>query len=253
MKTIKLIACAAAAVVMAASCGNSGPKISTDAKLPSSSEVDSVSYLVGVNFGYFIKANNFGTDLNYGKIKKGMEDFLKAQGDPNDPAFNDQLEISPALMNRLFNDFIAKRTAYEAEYNLKLGEQFLKDNKQKDGVNSTDSGLQYTIIADGSEEKIGPKDTVYMHYTGTLIDGTEFDKTDRASEPVRMLVDRVIPGFSEGLQLIGEGGHIKLFIPGNLAYGPRNMGTIKPNSTLLFDIEVHKVGKAPVEEEELTK
>ena len=249
MKTIKLIACAAAAVVMAASCGNSEPKIDTEAKLPTASEIDSVSYLIGVNFGYFINANNFGKDLDYGKIKEGMDDFLNAKGNPNEPEFNEQLKVSPELMNKLFNEFIAKRTAYEAEYNQKLGEKFLQDNKQKDGVNTTDSGLQYRIIADGSEEKIGPKDTVYIHYTGKLLDGTEFDKTDRAAEPIRMLVDRVIPGFSEGLQLIGEGGHIELFIPGDLAYGPRNMGVIKPNSTLLFDIEVHKVAKSAVEEE----
>lgn len=249
MKTIKFIACAAAAVVMVASCGNGQPKIDTEAKLPSASEVDSVSYLIGVNFGYFIKANNFGKDLDYAKIKEGMNDFLDAKGNPNDPEFNKQLEISPELMNKLFNDFIAKRTAYEAEYNQKLGEKFLQENKQKDGINTTDSGLQYKIIADGGDEKIGPRDTVFMHYTGTLLDGTEFDKTDRNAAPVRMLVDRVIPGFSEGLQLVGEGGHIQLFIPSNLAYGPRNMGEIKANSTLIFDIEVHNVNRAAAVEE----
>lgn len=249
MKATKFLA-AAAAVAMAAAC-NSGktPDVKVDVQLPSSSETDSVSYLVGVNFGYFIKANNFGTDLNYAQIKKGMMDFINAEGTLNSPEFNKQLDVDPQLMNRLFNDYISKRNEYTAAVNKKIGEDFLSENKMKDGVEVTESGLQYKIINAGNDVKAGPKDTVYVHYTGTLIDGTEFDASDKTKEPVKMMLNRVIKGWTEGLQLVGEGGKIQLFIPDSLAYGARNMGKIGPNSTLIFDVDVVKVGKAPAAEE----
>ena len=88
MKTIKFIAIAATALALAVSCKSSS-SVDIEAQLPTAAETDSVSYLIGVNFGYFIKANNFGEDLNYAAIKKGMMDFIKAEGTPNDPDFND--------------------------------------------------------------------------------------------------------------------------------------------------------------------
>ena len=249
MRTIKFLAAAAATVTLAAAC-NSGktPDVKVDVQLPSSAETDSVSYLVGVNFGYFIKANNFGNDLNFSQIKKGMMDFINAEGNMNSPEFNKQLDIDPQLMNQLFNSYIAKRNEYTAAVNKKTGEEFLSKNKMKDGVEVTESGLQYKIINAGNDVKAGPKDTVYVHYTGTLIDGTEFDASDKTKDPVKMMLNRVIKGWTEGLQLVGEGGKIQLFIPDSLAYGSRPMGKIGPNSTLIFDVDVVKVGKTPVEE-----
>ncbi len=254
MKTIKIIAAAAAAVAMTAAC-NSGstPKVDVDVELPSQATTDSVSYLIGVNFGYFIKYNNFGDDLNFAQIKKGMMDFIKAEGDMNSPEFNAQLDVNPEMMNTLFNKYISARNEYTAAVNKKIGEEFLSENGKKVGVEVTQSGLQYKIIEAGNDVKAGPKDTVYVHYTGTLIDGTEFDASDKTKEPVKMMLNRVIKGWTEGLQLVGEGGKIQLFIPDSLAYGSRPMGKIGPNSTLIFDIDVVKVGKAPVEEEKVDK
>lgn len=249
MKSLKLIAAASAAVMAAAACNsNSTPAVKVDVQLPSKSMTDSVSYLVGVNFGYFIKANNFGEELNYAQIKKGMLDFINAEGNMNTPEFNKQLDVDPQLMNTLFNEYISAKNEYTAAVNKKIGEDFLKANKMKDGVEVTESGLQYKIIEAGNDVKAGPKDTVYVHYTGTLIDGTEFDATDKTKEPLKMMLNRVIKGWTEGLQLVGEGGKIQLFIPDSLAYGARNMGKIGPNSTLIFDVDVVKVGKAPAEE-----
>ena len=201
------------------------------------------------NFGYFIKANNFGKDLNYSEIKKGMMDFINAEGDMNTPEFNAQFKVNPEEMNKLFNSFISKRNNYEAAVNKAEGEKFMSENKMKDGVVVTDSGLQYRIIEQGNEVKAGPKDTVWVHYTGTLIDGTEFDASDKEKDPVRMMLTRVIKGWTEGLQLVGEGGRIELFVPDSLAYGARRTGKIGPNSTLIFDVNVEKVGKVPAEEE----
>lgn len=248
-KSIRIIAAAAAAAAIMTACNSSEKSnVKVDAELPTSAETDSVSYLIGVNFGYFIKANNFGEDLNYSEIRKGMMDFIKAEGDMSTPEFNESLKINPQEMNRLFNAYITKRNNYEAEVNKAVGEKFMSENKMKDGIVSTDSGLQYRIVEAGNDVKAGPKDTVWVHYTGTLIDGTEFDASDPAKEPVRMLLNRVIKGWTEGLQLVGEGGKIELFVPDSLAYGARKMGKIGPNSTLIFDVDVVKVGKMPAED-----
>ena len=254
MKTLKFIAAAAAAVSMAAACSSNGNTegVEVEAQLPTKAETDSVSYLIGVQFGYFIKANNFGENLsevNFAKIKEGMNDFINAEGNMRDPEFNDQFKVSPEMTNQMFNAYLAKRNAYQSELNQKKGGKFLAENKMKDGVVVTESGLQYKIISDGNDVKPGPKDTVYVHYTGTLIDGTEFDASDKTKDPVRMMLNRVVKGWTEGLQLIGEGGKIELYIPAELGYGSRAMGEIGPNSTLIFDIDLVKVGKVPAEEE----
>lgn len=244
------IATIAACTAMTIACNSStGSNVKVDAELPTASETDSVSYLIGINFGSFIKGYNFGKDLNYAEIKKGMMDFINAEGNQRDPEFNNQFKINPMEMNRLFNDFLTKRNEYEAAVNKAEGEKFMQDNKMKDGVVSTDSGLQYRIMEAGNDVKPGPKDTVFVQYTGTLLDGTVFDESDKEKDPVRFTLNRVIKGWTEGLQQVGEGGKIQLFVPDSLAYGARRTGNIGPNSTLLFDIEVVKVGKVPAEEE----
>lgn len=244
------IATIAACTAMTIACNSgTGSNVKVDAELPTASETDSVSYLIGINFGSFIKGYNFGKDLNYAEIKKGMMDFINAEGNQRDPEFNNQFKINPMEMNRLFNDFLTKRNEYEAAVNKAEGEKFMQDNKMKDGVVATDSGLQYRIMEAGNDVKPGPKDTVFVQYTGTLLDGTVFDESDKEKDPVRFTLNRVIKGWTEGLQQVGEGGKIQLFVPDSLGYGARRTGNIGPNSTLLFDIEVVKVGKVPAEEE----
>lgn len=250
MKIIKVLAVVAAASVIAISC-TSQPKVIEDPTtvenvkdlLPSSSQVDSVSYLIGVNFGYFIKANNFGeklSELNMAQIKKGMQDFINAKGDQRDSTYNDQFRVSPEMMNEVFNSFIGKRNQYQGEVNRREGVAFLEKNRSAEGVQETESGLQYKILEEGSEVKAGPKDTVMVSYKGTLLDGTEFDASPEG-QPIRMNLNRVIPGWTEGLQLIGEGGKAILYIPSNLAYGERGNRGIAPNSTLIFEVEVAEV------------
>ena len=249
MKTIKLFAIAAISAAMLASC-KATPDV--DVEMPSSDQVDSVSYLIGVNFGYFLKANNFAaklSDINMTAVKAGMNDFINAKGRMDSEEFKAGFKIDPDTMNDVFNEYIEKRNAYIAAVNAKEGESFLEKKYNEGGVEKTESGLLYEIIEDGDEVKAGPADTVWCHYTGTLIDGTKFDGTEPDGEPARFTLDRVIKGWTEGMQLVGQGGKIKLYIPADLAYGERPMGsTIKPNSTLIFDVEITKVGKKPVEE-----
>lgn len=242
MKAIKLVIAALVATAMVSSCA-SAPKV--DVAAPTQSNIDSVSYLIGVNFGYFIKANNFAdklSDLNFSELKKGMNDFINAPGKPGSEGFNDNFKISPDLINELFQDYITKRNAYQGAVNLAAGQEFLEKLFDKGGVQKTESGLMYEIIEDGDDVKAGPVDTVWCKYTGTLIDGTEFDSNNEEGG-IKFTLDRVIKGWTEGMQLVGQGGKIKLYVPAELGYGERAMGEIKPNSTLIFDVEVVKVGK----------
>ena len=217
---------------------------------PTKAQIDSVSYLVGIQFGSFIKGYNFG-DLNMAQIKKGMADFINAKGNQRDPDFVKQFKVNPEVMNELFNNYLEKRQAMVGLQNKEKGEKYMAANKKKAGVEVTESGLQYKIIEPGNPDlKAGPTDTVKVRYKGTLLDGTVFDETKEDADPVTLTLNRVIKGWQEGLQLVGEGGKIQLVIPGDLAYGERGSQGIEPNSTLLFDVdvvEVHKV--APVVEE----
>lgn len=237
----KILILAAVAAFFSASCATT-PKVDVDVELPTAAEVDSVSYLIGINFGSFIKGYDFG-DVNYAEIKKGMLDFINAEGSQTDDDFTSQFKIDPNEMNRIFNDFLTKRQNYVAAVNKAEGEAFLEANKAKDGVEVTESGLQYKIINEGNDVKAAATDTVWVHYRGTLLDGTQFDASPAEGAPVQMMLNRVIKGWTEGLQLVGEGGKIELYIPSDLAYGERGNRSIKPNSTLIFEVEVTKVGK----------
>lgn len=212
--------------------------------VPSKAEIDSVSYLLGVNFGSFLKNYNFGEDLNYGQIVKGMKDYVASTGDFRDPSFASQFKYDPQSINNAFNAFLGKRQNYLAAVNKEAGEKFLTENASKEGVKVTESGLQYKVLEPGSDVIPGPKDTVWVRYKGTLLDGTVFDQTAEDADSVRLTLDRVIKGWQEGMQLVGEGGKIELYVPAELGYGERGAGsTIGPNSTLIFDVELTRVAK----------
>ena len=122
------------------------------------------------------------------------------------------------------------------------GEKFLAENKTKEGVITTASGLQYKVLTEGSGKSPTATDTVVCHYRGTLLDGTEFDSSYKRGEPAEFPLNRVIPGWTEGVQLMKEGAKYQFFIPSNLAYGPRGAGgVIGPDATLIFEVELIKI------------
>ncbi len=125
--------------------------------------------------------------------------------------------------------------------NKAAGEAFLAENAKKPGVITTASGLQYQVITEGTGASPSATDNVTVHYQGTTIDGKEFDSSYKRGAPATFPLNRVIAGWTEGLQLMKEGGKSRLFIPSNLAYGERGAGRdIGPNSTLIFDVELIK-------------
>lgn len=245
MKILKLFLALALGVSVAA-CAQNSPAAGSSAKgsAPSKAELDSVSYLIGINFGSFIKSYDWG-DVNYSQMMKGIKDFVNAKGTYMDENFNQQFKVDPNLMNDIFNNYLEKRHNLKVVANKEKAEKYLAENAKKAGVQVTDSGLQYKIVEPGNDVKAGPADSVWVKYKGTLTDGTVFDET---SESIMMTLDRVIEGWTEGLQLVGEGGKIQLTIPADLAYGESGNQAIGPNEVLCFDVEVEKVGKVAAAE-----
>ncbi|MGB0893363.1 MAG: FKBP-type peptidyl-prolyl cis-trans isomerase [Parashewanella sp.] len=139
----------------------------------------------------------------------------------------------------IFYFFTQANNSKAAKANLEKGRAFLQQNKQQDGVITTKSGLQY-IIQHKGDGSIHPtaRDTVKVHYHGTLIDGTVFDSSVERNEPISFPLNRVIKGWTEGLQLMSVGDKFRFFIPSELAYGKRQTGKIQGNSVLIFDVEL---------------
>ena len=249
MKIKTIIAAALASLALAACAQNNTPKEFKDLA-PTKGQIDSVSYLMGIQFAASAQGWGFGKDFNYNELVKGFKEFMDAEGNPQSEDFLKQFKINPELMNEVFTDYIEKIQAYNGAKGKAEGEAFLAENKLKDGVGVTSSGLQYLIKEKGNGLVPKPEDTVEVHYVGTLLDGTVFDQSPEG-QTVSFPLDAVIAGWTEGIQLIGEGGQIRLFIPPELAYGEGGAGgVIGPNATLIFDVDLVKVTPYEAETEE---
>jgi len=128
-----------------------------------------------------------------------------------------------------------------ARENQEAGAAFLTENGKRDGVSTTESGLQYEVLQAGNDRSPGAEDRVRVHYTGELINGEVFDSSRERGDPVTFGLNQVIPGWTEGLQLMSEGARFKLYIPSDLAYGPGGNQKIGPNETLIFDVELLEI------------
>jgi len=192
--------------------------------------MEKISYTIGSNIGKNFKGQSINIDMK--AFIKGIEDGI-AGG---------KLLMTEAEMRDVMTAFQKEMMAKQSEAgdkNQKDGEAFLAANKQKPGVITLPSGLQYKVIKEGTGAKPKATDTVSTNYRGTLIDGTEFDSSERQGEPAKFRVDRVIKGWTEALQLMPVGSKWQLFIPSDLAYGPRGSGPkIGPNAALIFEVEV---------------
>lgn len=150
---------------------------------------------------------------------------------------------TPEMANTIIQNYL--QTAGEAKFgqNKEAGEAFLNENKTKEGIHTTATGLQYEILTEGNGNKPAATDSVTVHYHGTLIDGTVFDSSVMRGQPATFGVHQVIPGWTEALQLMNQGAKFRLYIPQDLAYGanPHPGGPIKPYSALIFDVELLEI------------
>lgn len=197
------------------------------------SKQDSVSYAIGMDIANQFK--NQGIEVDYPSLVQGMKDYME------DNALMDkeeQMRVLSVFQQDLQNKHQQEMEAKATE-NKEKAKEFFEENAKKEGIQTTESGLQYQILEPGSGEKPRAFDTVTVHYKGMLLDGTIFDSSYDRGEPATFPLNRVIKGWTEGLQLIGKGGKIKLFIPPELGYGDMGAGqTIPPGSALIFEVEL---------------
>jgi len=200
------------------------------------------SYAIGMNLGGGLHRQNIDVDTE--ALVQGLKDTLSG----NKTQLTDE-EARAALM-QLQGEMQAKmqaKQAAEGEANKKEGDAFLAANKTKEGVVTLPSGLQYKILTPGNGAKPTATDSVVCNYKGTLINGTEFDSSYKRGEPATFPVTGVIKGWTEALQLMPVGSKWQLFIPPDLAYGPRGTpgGPIGPDSTLIFEVELMSIKEKP--------
>ncbi len=214
----------------------STPLWAEDLKLET--ENDKISYSVGFQVGGDFQKQ--GVELNAEAMVRGVQDAIAAA----EPKLTSE-EMNRVLVQLKQKIMFAQQEEREriSRESAQAGKLFLAENAKKEGVKTTESGLQYEVIQEGAGESPGAQDTVTVHYKGTLLDGTEFDSSYGRGEPASFRLDRVIKGWTEGVQLMKPGAKYKFYIPSALAYGPRGGGQIPPNSTLIFEVELLSVGE----------
>ena len=195
--------------------------------------MDKLSYSWGLAMGQQLRGMGV-KDLS-------IEDFANAVKCVFD---NKEPEVAPKEAQQVINGYLQELQEKATKVAKEAGTKFLEENAKNEGVKVTASGLQYTIEKEGSGASPKATDEVTVHYTGRLLDGTVFDSSVSRGEPATFPLNRVIPGWIEGLQLMKEGGKYMFFIPSELAYGAQGMpGAIPPHSTLIFEVELIKVIK----------
>jgi FKBP-type peptidyl-prolyl cis-trans isomerase len=224
MKITKLVLLAASMLAVV-SCNNQN----RSGKASLDNEIDTISYCFGVSMGNNFKQGGLDT----------VDPYIMA--DAISEVYADkETKFTVTQANQILQQYFSKLQQKKAQKNLEEGEAFLEQNKTKDSIQTTESGLQYKIIEEGNGPVPQSGDKVKVDYTGSLVDGTVFDSSVERGQPLEISVDRVIPGWSEALKMMPVGSHWKLYIPADLAYGerPPRGSSIEPNMTLIFDVKL---------------
>ena len=199
---------------------------------------DRASYYFGTDVAKGFRTEMF--ELNVDQFIQGFKDTLEKKN----PKFTEQ-ELTEAMtqFEQSFKARQQQQMAAAATKNVEEGKKFLEENGKKAGVTTTASGLQYEVLKKGEGAKPKADDTVTVHYEGTLLNGKVFDSSIKRGEPATFPLNQVIPGWTEGVQLMSVGSKFKFVIPSNLAYAERGAGQdIGPNSTLVFEVELLSIG-----------
>mgnify|MGYP000748236728 CR=1 FL=1 len=195
-------------------------------------DVDSMSYALGMNVGADFSKNLKGIPGGKSNVDLLIKGFTTAMK-------GDSTLMTPEAAGEYFKNYISKAQAVETDAKKGAGEKFLADNMTAEGVNVTPTGLQYKVLTPAEGKKPSAQDTVKVHYTGTLVDGTKFDSSVDRGEPIEFPLNQVIKGWTEGVQLMSVGSKYKFFVPYNLGYGEQGAGgVIPPFATLIFEVEL---------------
>ena len=256
-RTLTLTVAAASCALVLAAC-NPPPKAPEGAdaaakpgaagKIPGlATDKQQVSYMIGMDIGKSLEPMK--DEIDTATVKRAIDDMINGKK----PLLTQ--EQGMAVMQAFATKMQAKQqeeaakqqaeAAAKGKKNLELEKSFLAANAKKAGVVTTASGLQYQVITEGKGAKPKPADRVSVNYAGTLLDGTEFDNSYKRGEPAQFVLDSVVPGWSEALQLMPVGSKYKLWIPAKLGYGETGTpgGPIPPNSALVFEIELLDIAK----------
>ena len=233
MKKISVLVATAIVAMGITSCGNSHKSASLK------TAADSVSYAIGISTGAGYKENLKTLPGDPANVDDLIAGFIQAiKGDSS------SMKMTPQAAQAYMQTYFMEASTRDAKKTKEEGEKFLNENKTKKDVITTESGLQYQVVTEGTGEKPTAEDKVKVHYTGTLLDGTVFDSSVERGEPAEFGVGQVIKGWTEVLQLMPAGSKYIVWIPSELAYGERGAGgDIKPNSTLKFEIELLEIVK----------
>ncbi len=254
-----------AAVLLAAAAMTAGAQTGQPAQQPAAAQApqpaappaagkpeslqDRASYLIGFNLGLQLRNND--VKVTESLIVKGLQDAIA--GTPSVLSQAEMTETMQTFQQQVQQQQEAKRKA-AGDKNKAEGEAFLAKNKERKEVKTTASGLQYEVLTEGTGPSPKATDTVTVHYKGTSIDGTVFDSSYPRGEPATFPLNRVIPGWSEGVQLMKVGSKYKFYVPAALGYGEQGApgGVIGPNETLIFEVELLSIGQpeppAPAEQ-----
>jgi FKBP-type peptidyl-prolyl cis-trans isomerase FkpA len=228
--TLIVVAIAAMAVGYFIGTGTSGVK--SESQINMKNQTDSLNYFLGLNWGYSVGEAPWEADGDM--IASGLLQVL------NDSSAFDQMTAQMVFrdLSMALSEVNAQQSQEQAMKNMEDGIAFMEENGRREGVITTESGLQYEIITEGDGPKPVETSTVSVFYEGTLLDGTIFDSSYDTGDTVTFPLNQVIPGWTEGLQLMPVGSTFKFYVPSNLAYGDRDNGPIPANSTLIFKVEL---------------
>ncbi|MCG6306213.1 FKBP-type peptidyl-prolyl cis-trans isomerase [Vibrio vulnificus] len=253
MKSVLKVSLLAAAVMLAVGCQKEEAKpaaapqaeqvqAETGKAVHFKSEDDKAAYAIGVSFANYLSASldkpsEIGINLNKDLVLKGIEHVFAGNPELNEEETRAALEA----LDKRVAETMQKKAAEKADAAKKAGDEFRAEFEKQEGVVKTDTGLLYQVITPAEGEKPKDTDTVQVHYKGTLTDGTQFDSSYDRGEPATFPLNRVIPGWTEGVQLMPVGSKFKFVIPPELAYGAQDTPSIPANSTLVFEVELLKI------------
>ena len=206
--------------------------VGTATAKPFKNATDSLSYALGVSVASFYKQQGV-KNLNTTVLSKAIGEVLSGK----------KLSLNEAQCNSIIMDYMQKKDAEKSKPQVQAGQKFLEQNKTNPNIKITGTGLQYEVITQGTGPRPLATDTVVVNYRGTLIDGMEFDNSYSRGEPISFPLNRVIPGWTEGLQLMNVGSKYKLYIPHHLGYGLNGQGQIPGGATLIFEVELLQIKK----------
>ncbi len=230
--TLIVVAVAGLAIGYFVGSGTGNGSIKSEGQIALNNQADSLNYFLGLNMGYSLEEAPWEVDADL--ITSGILQVVQ------DTSAYDNVTAQSVFreLNMSLSQAEAQQAEAEAMVNLEEGIEFLQENATREGVISTESGLQYEVIEEGTGPKPSEDSRVTVMYEGRLIDGTVFDSSYETNDSVTFALNSVIPGWTEGLQLMPVGSTYKFYLPSNLGYGARGTGPIPGNSVLIFEVEL---------------